>query len=81
MHPLEVSVSHHETKNALQLVEAGAALMVRNADTEKELVPALMKLAGDRALQAQLSANIGKFARPNAANDIVEQIIKAYENI
>lgn len=79
--PLPTAAEDHQTKNARQLVEADAALMVRNADTEKELVPALMKLAGDKALQAQLSANIGKFARPNAANDIVEQIIKAYENI
>ena len=54
--------------------------MVRNADAEKELVPALFKLKDDKALQAKLSANIGKFARPNAADDIVDQIIKAIES-
>lgn len=79
--PLPTAAEDHQTKNARQLVEADAALMVRNADTEQELVPALMKLAGDKELQARLSANIGKFGRPNAANDIVEQIIKAYESI
>jgi UDP-N-acetylglucosamine:LPS N-acetylglucosamine transferase len=51
--------------------------MVRNADTEKELIPALFKLSADKDLQDRLSANIGKFARPNAADDIVDVIIKA----
>ena len=77
--PLPTAAEDHQTKNARQLVDAEAALMVRNADTEKELVPALIQLAGDKALQDKLTANIGKFARPNAANDIVEQIIKAIQ--
>jgi len=34
-------------------------------------------LKDDPELQAKMSANIGKFARPNAADDIVDQIIKA----
>ena len=51
--------------------------MVRNAETEKELVPTLFKLKTDKALQAKMSENIGKFARPNAADDIVDVIIKA----
>lgn len=75
--PLPTAAEDHQTKNAQQLVDAGAALMVRNADTEKALVPALMKLKDDNDLQAKLSVNIGEFARPNAADDIVEVIIKA----
>ena len=71
----------HQTKNAQQLVNAEAAIMVRNADTEKELVPALFKLAQDKALQEKMSTNIGKFARPNAADDIVDQIVKAINTI
>lgn len=75
--PLPTAAEDHQTKNAQQLVDAGAALMVRNADTEKALVPALMKLKDDNDLQAKLSENIGEFARPTAAADIVEVIIKA----
>ena len=78
--PLPTAAEDHQTKNAQQLVDAEAALMVRNADAEKELVPALFKLKDDQALQAKLSENIGKFARPNAADDIVDQIIKAIES-
>ncbi len=73
--PLPTAAEDHQTKNAQQLVDAEAALMVRNADAEKELVPALFRLKEDRELQAKLSKNIGKFARPNAADDIVNQIV------
>ena len=75
--PLPTAAEDHQTKNAQQLVDAEAAIIVRNADTEKELVPTLFKLAQNKALQEKMSANIGKFARPNAAEDIVEQIIQA----
>jgi UDP-N-acetylglucosamine--N-acetylmuramyl-(pentapeptide) pyrophosphoryl-undecaprenol N-acetylglucosamine transferase len=73
--PLPTAAEDHQTKNAQQLVDAEAALMVRNADAEKELVPTLFRLKDDSALQAKLSKNIGKFARPNAADDIVNQIV------
>lgn len=75
--PLPTAAEDHQTKNAQQLVDAEAAIMVRNADTEKDLVPTLMRLANDPALREKLSTNIGKFARPNAANDIVDVIINA----
>ena len=77
--PLPTAAEDHQTKNAQQLVDAETALMVRNADTEKELIPTLFRLKDDHELQAKLSTNIGKFARPNAADDIVDQIIKAIE--
>ena len=75
--PLPTAAEDHQTKNAQQLVDADAAIMVRNADTEKDLIPTLFRLKDDHELQAKMSANIGKFARPNAADDIVDQIIKA----
>ena len=74
--PLPTAAEDHQTKNAQQLVDAEAALMVRNAATEQELIPTLLKLKDDKALQAKMSANIEQFARPNAANDIVEIIYK-----
>ena len=74
--PLPTAAEDHQTKNAQQLVDAEAALMVRNAEAEKELVPALLRLKDDLELQTKLSKNIGKFARPNAADDIVNEIVK-----
>lgn len=75
--PLPTAAEDHQTKNAQQLVDAEAAIMVRNADTEKELIPTLFKLSADKERKDKLSTNIGKFARPNAADDIVNVIIKA----
>lgn len=74
--PLPTAAEDHQTKNAQQLVDAEAAIMVRNNKAEQELIPALLQLLGDKAKQATLSENIGKFARPNAADDIVEIILK-----
>jgi UDP-N-acetylglucosamine--N-acetylmuramyl-(pentapeptide) pyrophosphoryl-undecaprenol N-acetylglucosamine transferase len=74
--PLPTAAEDHQTKNAQQLVDAEAAIMVRNADTEKELIPTLFKLSADKEWKNKLSTNIGKFARPNAADDIVNVIIK-----
>ena len=75
--PLPTAAEDHQTKNAQRLVDAEAALMVKNAETEKELVPTLLKLVNDKELQEKMKTNIGKFARPNAAEDIVNVIIKA----
>ena len=75
--PLPTAAEDHQTKNAQRLVDAEAALMVKNAETEKELVPTLLKLIKDKELQEKMKTNIGRFARPNAADEIVEVIIKA----
>ena len=77
--PLPTAAEDHQTKNAQRLVDAEAALMVRNAETETELIPTLLQLANDREKQEKMKTNIGQFAKPNAAEDIVEQIIKAIE--
>lgn len=77
--PLPTAAEDHQTKNAQRLVDAEAALMVRNAATETELVPTLLQLATDREKQEKMRTNIGQFAKPNAAEDIVDQIIKAIE--
>ena len=74
--PLPTAAEDHQTKNAMQLVDAGAAIMVRNSETEQKLIPALQQLLGDKEKQEAMKANIGKFARPNAADDIVDIILK-----
>ena len=79
--PLPTAAEDHQTKNAQQLVDAEAAIMVKNAETETRLIPTLLQLVADRDKQERMKANIGKFARPNAAEDIVDQIIKAINTI
>ena len=72
--PLPTAAEDHQTKNAKQLEKAGAAIIVKNEDVKKELVPALFRLCADTEKQASMKANIAQFARPNAANDIVDVI-------
>ena len=77
--PLPTAAEDHQTKNAMQLVDAGAALIVKNDRVKEELVPALFQLCGDKEKQESMKTNIAQFARPNAANDIVEVIAKLVE--
>ena len=79
--PLPTAAEDHQTKNAQQLVDAGAALMVRNSDTEAKLIPALLELINDKAKQEKMKVNIAKFARPNAADNIVEIILEVFRRL
>ena len=72
--PLPTAAEDHQTKNAMRLVEANAALIVRNDETEKELLPVVFNLMNDEEKQRQMRSNIAIFAKPNAAEDIVNQI-------
>jgi undecaprenyldiphospho-muramoylpentapeptide beta-N-acetylglucosaminyltransferase len=74
--PLPTAAEDHQTKNAQRLVDAEAALMVKNDETELILIPKLIELARDKAKQQKMKENIGRFARPNAAKDIVETILQ-----
>ena len=72
--PLPTAAEDHQTKNAMSLVEEKAAMMVKNSATEKELLPTVFALLEDEQIQNEMKDNIAKFAKPNAAEDIVDQI-------
>ena len=72
--PLPTAAEDHQTKNAMSLVNANAAMIVRNSETEKELLPTVFDLLKDVDKQNEMKNNIAGFARPNAVEDIVDQI-------
>ena len=72
--PLPTAAEDHQTKNAMSLVKENAALMVKNTETEKELLPTVFALMENEERQNEMKDNIAKFAKPNAAEDIVDQI-------
>ena len=74
--PLPTAAEDHQTKNAQQLVNANAAMMVRNDETESKLIPTLFELLNDSDKQNRMKENIAAFAKPNAADDIVDIILK-----
>lgn len=66
----------HQTKNALALVEKGAARLVRDAEAgDKMLQEALLALENE-ALAFSLGESIRQMGRPNAAEAIAREVLK-----
>ena len=66
----------HQTKNALALVDKGAALMVRDVDCDNQCLPQVLDLFEHSAKCEQMSAAIRRMAVHGAADKIVDQIEK-----
>lgn len=66
----------HQTKNALALVNQNACLLVKDSDASDKLIEESIKLIQDKLLQQELSKSILKLSKPNALNDIVNEIEK-----
>ncbi len=64
----------HQTKNALALVDRGAAVMVKDADCNSQGLSAVREIFDSRNRQTAMSTAISKMAVRNAANKIVDQI-------
>jgi len=63
----------HQTKNAMALGKENAALVFRENESRDEFTRAVEKLQESRS---ELEENIGKFALPNAAEDIAREVLK-----
>ena len=74
--PLPTAAEDHQTKNAQSLEEKDAAMIVKNSETSEKLLPTVFELLKDKEKIAKMEENIAKFARPNAAEDIVNEIDK-----
>jgi len=66
----------HQTKNAMALVKEDAAVLVRDVEAREKLVDESLKLIFDLNRCAKLSTNIATLAKPNATEDIVNEIEK-----
>ena len=66
----------HQTKNAMSLVKENAALLVKDIDAQENLVNEVIELVNDKNRLKELQANVANLARPNALNDIVEEVSK-----
>ncbi len=69
----------HQTKNAMALVQKNAALYVADADARRTLMPLAINTVLDHDKLETLSSNILLLARPNAASDIADEVIKLAE--
>jgi UDP-N-acetylglucosamine--N-acetylmuramyl-(pentapeptide) pyrophosphoryl-undecaprenol N-acetylglucosamine transferase len=69
----------HQTKNAMTLVNEGAAKMIKDNEAKKSLVSESLKLIYDQQLCDSLKENISRLGRPNATEEIVNEIEKLIE--
>ena len=64
----------HQTKNALALVDRGAALMVRDIDCDNQCLPRVLELFESTDKRESMSVAIKGMAARGAADKIVDQI-------
>ena len=71
----------HQTKNALALVDKGAALYVKDAEATEQLVPLALKTVADESTLQSLRTNILTLAHHHSAEVIADEVLalaKAY---
>lgn len=66
----------HQTKNALALVQKDAALYVKDSEARMTLLPMAINTITQPERLQQLSTNIRVLARPNAASDIADEVLR-----
>lgn len=66
----------HQTKNAKAMVDNQAAILVKDDVAREQLIDQALDLINDNEKQKGLSENIRTLAKPDAANDIVNEIVR-----
>lgn len=64
----------HQTQNAMALVDDDAAMMLTDHEFSNQLIGSISALLNDKALKTRFEKQISKWARPNATNDIIDEI-------
>lgn len=70
----------HQTRNAMSLVNEQAAMMIKDAEASSQLIDAALKLLYDESQCQKFSENISKLGKPDAAEQIVNEIEKLIKN-
>lgn len=66
----------HQTKNATALVKRSAAILIKDGDVVKDLKKTIAGLLNDKSTRQEMKTNLKSYARPNASNQIVDEIEK-----
>ncbi|MBK8920163.1 MAG: undecaprenyldiphospho-muramoylpentapeptide beta-N-acetylglucosaminyltransferase [Saprospirales bacterium] len=69
----------HQTKNALALVEKGAARLIRDAEAAEKMLPEALMILGHDALAFSLAESIHQIGRPKAAEAIAAEVLELAE--
>lgn len=74
--PFPFAAEDHQTKNALTLVEKNAAKMVKDFEMKDKFWSTLSEICENENLRKEMSDNLEFFAKPKAAQGIVDEIFK-----
>ncbi len=73
--PYPHAAEDHQTANAKQLVDMGAALLIPDNKVKEELMPALTKLINDKKKIEEMAANLNTTSTIKADDYIAEEIL------
>ena len=65
----------HQTKNAMALVNKGAAIYVADSKVKEELITKALETVNNESVIASLEQNIEKMGKPNAASEIADEVL------
>jgi UDP-N-acetylglucosamine--N-acetylmuramyl-(pentapeptide) pyrophosphoryl-undecaprenol N-acetylglucosamine transferase len=65
----------HQTKNAMALVNKGAAVLVKDVEAKADLSSALYALLDNQEQRSSLSKNIKLLGKPNASDEIAQRAL------
>lgn len=74
--PFPFAAEDHQTSNAKALSEKGAAILIRDDQAKEKLAHEILNLYSDELKRSEMMAQISAFARPDAAELIVDEIFK-----
>ncbi|HXB34051.1 MAG TPA: undecaprenyldiphospho-muramoylpentapeptide beta-N-acetylglucosaminyltransferase [Puia sp.] len=78
--PFPFAAEDHQTANARNLADKGAALMVKDSEAKDKLVSTAIALVKDGTLRQQLKTNIGRLGVTDAADRIAKVILMTLGN-
>jgi UDP-N-acetylglucosamine--N-acetylmuramyl-(pentapeptide) pyrophosphoryl-undecaprenol N-acetylglucosamine transferase len=74
--PLPIAAEDHQTKNALALVEKNAGALIKDSEARKQLIDSTLALLNNAEQRQLFSQNIQTFAKPHAAREIAEAVLR-----
>jgi UDP-N-acetylglucosamine--N-acetylmuramyl-(pentapeptide) pyrophosphoryl-undecaprenol N-acetylglucosamine transferase len=75
--PYPFAAEDHQTVNAMNLVQKGAALMVKDSEAAEKIVPTIIALSKDLGKQNELKQHIGEQKVTNADERVAEEVLKS----
>ena len=66
----------HQTKNAMALVNKKAAMLVKDKEASEKMIVTALEIIGNQEVMNDLRRNILTLAKPNAAKDIAEVVLR-----